>query len=172
MVDFILTEHGPPIFYRPKSDNRESEMRKSATKAKILGEFIYRTITCLPICTINALFSAERIEDRRRFLESEYAELASSRRRRLGIITADSESTGTAVDNSFSSLPHQGSPPSQSAPAPPHDVAGGSPQRFVHLVTKPGTANNNNTFTVDFEDLVDEPVLMDEETDHQIVATE
>lgn len=38
MVDFIRTEHNPPIFYRPKGDNPESETRKNATKAKIMGK--------------------------------------------------------------------------------------------------------------------------------------
>lgn len=38
MVGFIRTEQVPPLFYCPKVDNKESESRKSATKAKILGK--------------------------------------------------------------------------------------------------------------------------------------
>nr|CDS34317.1 pinin [Hymenolepis microstoma] len=136
MVDFIRTEQGPPIFYRPKACNKESESRKSATKAKIL----------------------ELVEDRRRFLEAEYEEIATSRRKRLGITPSDLEETRKSVGNSS---------------GPKADGDSGSPQRVVHITTAGKSASNNNISTVDFEDLVDEPVLMDEDdpSDRRIVST-
>ncbi|VDN98891.1 unnamed protein product [Rodentolepis nana] len=136
MVDFIRTEQGPPIFYRPKVCNKESESRKSATKAKIL----------------------ELIEDRRRFLEAEYEEIATSRRKRLGITSNDLEETGKSAGNSS---------------GPKADGDSGSPQRFVHITTAAKSTGNNSIPAVDFEDLVDEPVLMDEDvpSDRRIVST-
>lgn len=38
MVDFISTEHSPPIFYRPKADNPESEARRKASQDRIMGK--------------------------------------------------------------------------------------------------------------------------------------
>lgn len=83
-------------------------------------------------------------------MEEEYAELASARRRRLGI----------AVE------PEAVPPPPLPVPAPGGDQA--SPQRYVHIVKKTATAPT----TADFEDLEDEPVLMDEEPDRRIVSLE
>lgn len=136
MVDFIRTEQGPPIFYLPKVCNKESESRKSATKAKIL----------------------ELIEDRRRFLEAEYEEIATSRRKRLGISSSDLDETGKSVGGSS---------------GPKADGDSGSPQRVVHITTTGKSASNNTISAVDFEDLVDEPVLMDEDdpSDRRIVST-
>lgn len=91
---------------------------------------------------------SELIEDRRRFLEAEYEQIATSRRKRLGITSNNLEATATTVDNSS---------------GPKADGDSGSPHRFVHITTTGKSANNNNISAVDFEDLVDEPVLMDED---------
>ncbi|VDD75554.1 unnamed protein product [Mesocestoides corti] len=125
MVGFIRTTHSPAIFYRPKVDNAESESRKDSSKAKIL----------------------ELIDERRRHLEAEYADMASARRRRLGITPP-----AAAADN-------DDAPSAASAPAMPSDA---SPERQVHITKKQPTAAPAPA-PADFDDLEDEPVLMDEE---------
>ncbi|VDL94981.1 unnamed protein product [Schistocephalus solidus] len=72
MVGFIRTETVPHLFFKPRTDNKESEARKAATKEKLL-------------------------ERRRRKLETDFQEIAAARRRRLGL--SDSERPISAAED-------------------------------------------------------------------------
>ena len=87
-------------------------------------------------------------------MEAEFSDMASARRKRLGIVVGDSE---TAPQTS--SLPSAAPVSSAPAPTPGGDEA--SPQRYVHITKKPLYVPPSTA--VDLEDLEDEPVLMDEE---------
>ena len=89
-------------------------------------------------------------------MEAEFADMASARRKRLGIVAGESE-TAPQISSASSSTP-------MPLPAPTPGGDESSPQRYVHVTKKTSSSAAVPTSTAaDLEDLEDEPVLMDEE---------